>query len=603
MFDQVYQAAEKVYQQIKLGAQLEAVEDRFVAFAGGVEQADEYLIAFNAGAQNTVDRMTAMEKSAKLLQMGLATNTDEMQLMSEMATKLGNQTISAGARVDDFSLLLANQAVRRLDNFGMSSGRVRDRIDELIESGQALNREQAFKMAVMEEGAVALAKLGDTSQTAAVRLGQTEANVSNMKAGVSELALAYAESTPAIYNWQVTIKSAADIMDWMTGLLRKNQEVVVETSQAITGYNGYIGDGISTMDQYSQAIDSVSYVSDGMMVANRMTMSSQAQLETVILDTIEAIEEEARAADELSERLGDFALNATMQWTSYYQGVDQQAEDFETRREQLATKHQETLDELAKRGQSQAIQINEAAEKQKLADLVWSLEQAELQLSEYGDKTRESTLRAKQKQIEDLRVQVGTQQTLLDDYHAGRLRTTGENVDALIGEEDRRHQAAIVGLQEEIEATKELQKQQLGSLMLDTFETWAEIEDIPAEAMLEMRTAIAKEYGLISEEEAQLVGLSIQSWTGWKDKMYENTEATISQLAKTVESVHILKRALDSLPGGGVGEIVPDNMRGFYSGTGESNSTTNYNFNQTVNTQASSHNVVSDWETARNLVP
>ena len=118
-----------------------------------------------------------------------------------------------------------------------------------------------------------------------------------------------------------------------------------------------------------------------------------------------------------------------------------------------------------------------------------------------------------------------------------------------------------------------------------------------------MRTAIAKEYGLISEEEAQLVGLSIQSWTGWKDKMYENTEATISQLAKTVESVHILKRALASLPGGGVGEIVPDNMRGFYSGTGESNSTTNYNFNQTVNTQASSHNVVSDWETARNLVP
>jgi hypothetical protein len=246
--------AQEAIKWVKLGAQVEAVEDRFIAFAGGTEEAEEFLAAFNKGAQNTVDEMTAMEKSAKLLQMGLATDTDEMEQMAAMATKLGDQTISAGKRIDDFSLLLANQAVRRLDNFGMSSGRVRDRIDELLKSGQALNREQAFKMAVLEEGTAALTKLGDTSQSSAVKIEQSEASFANMKTSVAELALAYTESTGQIDLWQITLKRGADILDWTTGLLRKNREAVEETSLAITGYNGYVGDAVSTLDQYGQQI-------------------------------------------------------------------------------------------------------------------------------------------------------------------------------------------------------------------------------------------------------------------------------------------------------------------------------------------------------------
>jgi hypothetical protein len=140
--------------------------------------------------------------------------------------------------------------------------------------------------------------------------------------------------------------------------------------------------------------------------------------------------------------------------------------------------------------------------------------------------------------------------------------------------------------------------------MLDTFETWAEIEDIPAGAMLNMRTAIAQEYGLISEDEAQLIALSMQSWTAWKDSAYENTEIVISQLARTIDSVHLLQSALAGLPGGGIGgEIVPQGMTGFYPGVPTQSTSNSYVFNQTVNTAATSHNVARDWETAQALMP
>jgi hypothetical protein len=101
--------------------------------------------------------------------------------MAAMATKLGDQTADAGARISDFSMMLANTSIPRLDNFGISSGKVRQRINELLETGQALSREEAFKMAVMEEGSKALATLGDTSDQTAVKIDQVAASFKTLK--------------------------------------------------------------------------------------------------------------------------------------------------------------------------------------------------------------------------------------------------------------------------------------------------------------------------------------------------------------------------------------------------------------------------------------
>jgi len=174
------------WEMVQLGASAEAVEQRFTAFAGGTAQANAYLAAFQDAADGTVPRLDAMAGASKLLQMQLVSNADEMKTVTAIAVRLGDQTMAAGDRIGDFAALLANQSIPRLDNFGISSGRVRARIDELLKSGQAVSREEAFKMAVMEEGAKALEVLGDTAELTATRLDRAKATIADFKVSAAE---------------------------------------------------------------------------------------------------------------------------------------------------------------------------------------------------------------------------------------------------------------------------------------------------------------------------------------------------------------------------------------------------------------------------------
>jgi len=129
----------------------------------------------------TVDNLTLMEGTNKLLQMGLASNTDEMSKLAEMAIKLGSSMgMDATKSMSDFSLLLANNSIMRLDQFGISSGEVRQRIIELQAATDGLSRSDAFKMAVMEIGAKALDRLGTAASAAETPIARLQANVSNL---------------------------------------------------------------------------------------------------------------------------------------------------------------------------------------------------------------------------------------------------------------------------------------------------------------------------------------------------------------------------------------------------------------------------------------
>ena len=77
--------------------------------------------------------------------------------------------------------------------------------------------------------------------------------------------------------------------------------------------------------------------------------------------------------------------------------------------------------------------------------------------------------------------------------------------------------------------------------MLQTFDTWSQIKEIPPEKMLEMRTAIAKEYGLISEEEATLVGLSIKTWDQWAVDFGKSAEQVVQDADNASEKDEVNK--------------------------------------------------------------
>jgi hypothetical protein len=185
--DMAAQLPQIAAQTFQMGVQSQSATLRFERFAGSAERAEELLTAFQVATDGTVDRMGAMTSAARLLQMGLVSNSDEMATVAQIATRLGDQTQGATDRISDFSLLLANQSIPRLDNFGISSGKVRARIKELQAATKDLSREEAFKIAVMEEGRKSLDILGDSSELASVKIDKLKAATKDAQAGLGEM--------------------------------------------------------------------------------------------------------------------------------------------------------------------------------------------------------------------------------------------------------------------------------------------------------------------------------------------------------------------------------------------------------------------------------
>jgi hypothetical protein len=135
-----------------LGQQVQQQRDYFEVWSGGVAAATTNLEAMRRAVGGALTESEMMAGANRLLSMGLADNSNELETMSRMAVMLGGSTRTAAESIEEFSLLLANQSILRLDTFGISGAKVRERIEELMAADKNLTREQAFLNAVMEEG-------------------------------------------------------------------------------------------------------------------------------------------------------------------------------------------------------------------------------------------------------------------------------------------------------------------------------------------------------------------------------------------------------------------------------------------------------------------
>lgn len=134
-----------------------------------------------------VDDVTLMNGANQLLSMGIANNADELAEFVDIAISLKRPTVDAATAIDDFAKLLSNNSVLRLDNFGISSSQVKERIDELLASGEALNRSDAFQMATLEIAGDKLEALGPAADVANTSFGRLRAEVQNLVNGFGEL--------------------------------------------------------------------------------------------------------------------------------------------------------------------------------------------------------------------------------------------------------------------------------------------------------------------------------------------------------------------------------------------------------------------------------
>ena len=196
----------------------------------------------------TTKSMNAMRKSTnglvsdndlmlsgnKLMAMGLATSEDEMTKVMNTATRLG-QAMGTGPTqsMEDFALMLANQSIPRLDTFGISSGRVRERINELMAANAGMTRETAFMTATMEEAEKSLVKLGDFVPTASERIGQMQVKTANLAQRFGEMLLPVLEAAIPVLESLVNGLEMMINLDWGKWL-QENQVLLGAVAGVIT---------------------------------------------------------------------------------------------------------------------------------------------------------------------------------------------------------------------------------------------------------------------------------------------------------------------------------------------------------------------------------
>jgi len=166
--------------------------ERLVEVVGG--DAVKAMNDLRFATRGMVSDSDLMQASNKFLSMGIATSAEEAANLAEVATQLGTAMgTDAATAMEDFALMMANQSIPRLDTFGISSGKVRARIEELTAANADLTREQAFNIAVMEQAEIAMKRVGEQGDTAAASLSKINSGWENITLSIGKLFLPIAE--------------------------------------------------------------------------------------------------------------------------------------------------------------------------------------------------------------------------------------------------------------------------------------------------------------------------------------------------------------------------------------------------------------------------
>ena len=175
-----------VGEMVQLGDAANRAENVFRNLTSSMGGYAANMAALRQATGGIVDDMTLQESGAKLLQMGLAGTTEEMARLSEMAVKLGGAMgMSVEKSFSDFALMLANQSIMRLDQFGISGAKVRAEMNELRET-MGLTKEEAFKLAVLDQGSQALDRLGASAEAAQTPMARLQSLIANLSQDFSQ---------------------------------------------------------------------------------------------------------------------------------------------------------------------------------------------------------------------------------------------------------------------------------------------------------------------------------------------------------------------------------------------------------------------------------
>lgn len=195
------------------GNAIDQVHRRLLAFTGSAQEATRTTELMAAAANHGMSQFDTERIAVDLLGRGLASNAEEAARLTRIGLMLGDATLSATDRMSNFSLLLANQSIQRLDTFGLSAAMVRERMQQMADAaGDSQETMKFFTQAVLELGEQRLGKLEAAGVEAASSLDQLDAivkdNTNKFKEWVASGLLPAVEAVVTLANWNKTVSAA-----------------------------------------------------------------------------------------------------------------------------------------------------------------------------------------------------------------------------------------------------------------------------------------------------------------------------------------------------------------------------------------------------------
>ena len=158
-------------------AQAQRADKALAAYIGSVDGATRATLAMQDALGGTVSEFQATQLATKLIALNLAKTGDEAADLAGKVAALGSVFgKDATQAIEEFTLLLANNSILRLDTFGISAVTVKERIKELQAATKGLTRDQAFQTATMEQLLIKSELLGDVFDDDASKFDRLQAS-------------------------------------------------------------------------------------------------------------------------------------------------------------------------------------------------------------------------------------------------------------------------------------------------------------------------------------------------------------------------------------------------------------------------------------------
>ena len=285
------------------GAVFENMSAQLEMYTGSAYMAAEVTDLMSEATDGALDRFTAAQNASRFYGMELANTAEDAALLADIAVTLGDRTLTAQQRIDNFTLMMANQSKRRLDTYNISIGAVEEEMERLKSTTSSLSDDQVFLQAVLKVGGERLAEMEEAGIKAATGYDQARSSLSdfNTEAGRSinqifgPLAAGFAKvvGEQADYlHMQNEIKAA--IQD---NIITQEEYDAILEEQARTGGQGWYQRGIVEGYQLVQAEGMKAAQVSGFMAETTVTSNElSAESLKVLEDAYAGVAEQAQQA-------------------------------------------------------------------------------------------------------------------------------------------------------------------------------------------------------------------------------------------------------------------------------------------------------------------